>query len=233
MLQIKSLVKDYGEGEILVRALDHIDLTINEGEMVAIIGPSGSGKSTLMNVLGCLDQASEGIYELDGVTVGSLSENELSEVRNKKIGFIFQSFNLLAKLTALQNVELPLIYAEAGRKERKEAAIKALEKVSLGDRHHHRPNQLSGGQKQRVAVARALVNKPAILLADEPTGNLDSKTSDEVMRLMVDICKRNNQALVIVTHDGSVGQYADKIVSVLDGEVQNIVVKGEKQDEQA
>ncbi len=217
---LKQVSKIYGEGETAVRALNQISLAIERGEYVAIMGPSGSGKSTLMNLIGCLDRPSEGIYLLDGVEVEKASDEELARIRNQKVGFVFQQFNLLARLSALQNVELPLIYAGKGRRARRQLAEAMLEKVGLADRLHHRPNQLSGGQQQRVAIARALVTDPALVLADEPTGNLDSKSGAEIMQLF-DQLHQQGTTLVLVTHDAQIGKHADRMVQLLDGEIIN------------
>jgi len=201
MIQAEDLSKVYQMGNNEVRALDGASFTINKGEMVAIMGPSGSGKSTLMSIIGCLDVPTGGKYLLDGVAVENLDESQLAEVRGRKIGFVFQQFNLLARTSALENVMLPLTYAGFAGKEREDRARKALERVGLGERTHHAPNELSGGQQQRVAIARALVNEPAILLADEPTGALDSKTGVEIMELFQSLYKDNGQTVILVTHD--------------------------------
>lgn len=218
MLTVKNLRKVYGQGEISVIALKSVDFTINKGEFVSIMGPSGSGKSTLMNILGCLDKATSGTYELDGQAIESVPTNELAETRNKKIGFVFQSFNLLPKLTALKNVELPLIYMGLSKEERNKRAIEALERVGLSDRIHHHPNEMSGGQKQRVAVARALATNPSIILADEPTGNLDSHSTDDVLKLFEKLNKEG-KTIIIVTHEDDVAQRTKRMLLFRDGEL--------------
>jgi len=218
MIKVESLNKIYENGRIQVAALKNINLTVSQGEFVAIMGASGSGKSTLMNILGCLDRANSGKYFLEQVNVSSLNDDELAKIRNLKIGFVFQAFNLLPKLTALENVELPMIYAGAKHKERREKALAALDKVGLSDRVLHLPNELSGGQKQRVAIARALVNSPSILLADEPTGNLDSKSSEEIMGIFQ---KLNDEGvtIVMVTHEPEIAHHTKRIVTFKDGEI--------------
>ncbi len=203
-------------GTEIVHALRGVSLEIARGEYVAIMGPSGSGKSTMMNMLGCLDTPTEGTYELNGTQVSQMNDNHLAEVRNREIGFVFQTFNLLARSTALRNVELPLIYAGVPAYERRQIALNALTQVGLADRVHHRPNELSGGQRQRVAIARALVNSPAILLADEPTGNLDSKTGNEIMALFEDLWRKGN-TIIVVTHEEDIARHANRIVRLHDG----------------
>lgn len=216
LIEINQLRKNYEIGDLLVPALNGIDLQIDQNEYVAIMGPSGSGKSTLMNILGCLDTPSSGTYKFRGRNVSDLNDDELSRMRNREIGFIFQNFNLLPKMTSLQNVELPLMYAGVPRAERRERAIEALEKVSLADRMDHKPSELSGGQRQRVAVARALVTKPGILLADEPTGALDSKTGVEIMSLFDELHKEGN-TLIVITHEREVAEYSRRIIFIKDG----------------
>lgn len=216
MLSIRNLGKTYGKGEIAVEALKKINLTIEKGEFVSIMGPSGSGKSTLMNIVGCLDRSSCGNYVLDDVDVSKMSDNDLAEIRNKKIGFVFQSFNLLPRISALKNVELPMVYSGVSSRERKERAVEALSRVGLLDRMDHKPNEMSGGQKQRVAIARALVNRPTIILADEPTGNLDSVTSEEIMAQFQQL---NNEGVtvLIVTHEPDIAEHTKRIVTFADG----------------
>jgi putative ABC transport system ATP-binding protein len=217
LIDIRDVTKTYDMGaEAQVRALDGVSVSIAGGDYVAIMGPSGSGKSTLMNLIGCLDTPSSGSYRLKGVEVASLNDDELARIRNREIGFIFQTFNLLPRADALQNVELPLIYAGLGRRERRQRAVESLGAVGLGDRMHHRPNEMSGGQRQRVAIARALVNRPSILLADEPTGNLDSKTGQEILALMDDLHHRGN-TIILVTHDEELSHRAARVVRLRDG----------------
>ncbi len=218
MITLKNIRKTYLVGNEEVHALDGVSLSIEEHEFVAIIGSSGSGKSTLMNIIGCLDNADQGDYYIDGQNISDLSEKELGKMRNRKIGFIFQQFNLIAKLDAFENVELPLIYQGMGGKERKIRVEEALEKVGLQDRMHHRPNQLSGGQQQRVAVARALVTSPTLILADEPTGNLDSKSSHDIMKLIQELHKQGN-TIVLITHDTDIAKKAPRQVRLLDGKI--------------
>jgi putative ABC transport system ATP-binding protein len=220
VIDINKIGKTYKIGEVVVNALETIDLKIEKGEYVALMGPSGSGKSTLMNILGCLDTPSRGSYKLNGIDVSHMTDNELAEIRNKEIGFIFQTFNLLPRNSSLENVALPLVYAGIGKPERLETAKKALVSVGLGDRVEHKPNELSGGQRQRVAIARALVNKPAIILADEPTGNLDTKTSYEIMDLLEEIHKKGN-TVIIVTHEEDIAKRAKRIVRLRDGIVES------------
>ncbi len=218
LINLHSLTKTYKLGPQNIEVLKGIDLSVESGEFVAIMGPSGSGKSTLMNIIGCLDQATSGTYELGGENITNLSEVQLSKIRNKSIGFVFQQFQLLPRLTALKNVELPLVYAGVKKRERREMALAALEKVGLADRVDHLPNELSGGQKQRVAIARALVNNPSIILADEPTGALDTKTSTSIMELLVDLNK-DGSTIVVVTHDEEVAAYTNRTIIVRDGEI--------------
>jgi len=221
MITFHDVSKIYRIGGSEVRALDRASMQIEEGEFVSIVGPSGSGKSTMMNIIGCLDMADEGTYTLDGQAIEAYSELELSRIRNKKIGFIFQSFNLIGNMTAAENIELPLIYQRMPKNERKERVTEALEKVRLEGRGTHRPNELSGGQQQRVAIARAIATCPSLFLADEPTGNLDSKTGDEIMNLFLELHEQGN-TIVLITHDDSVARQAKRSIHILDGRVKEV-----------
>jgi len=219
LIETDHLEKRYEVGDSIVHALDRVSLQIHQGEFVAVMGPSGSGKSTFMNVIGCLDVPTAGTYRLDGIDVGSMSRDALAEIRNEKIRFVFQGFNLLARTTALENVEVPLLYNKDGSKNRRERALDALRTLGLEDRRHHHPNQLSGGQQQRVAIARALVNNAPLVLADEPTGNLDTKTSIEIMELFVRLNEEKNITIVLVTHEPDISAYSKRIIHFLDGKL--------------
>jgi len=221
VIDAKNLTKIYSMGEVEVNALNGLDMQVKHGEVVSIMGPSGSGKSTLMNILGCLDKPTDGEYFLDGENVAGMTDNQLADIRNRKVGFIFQSFNLLPRSSALTNVELPLRYRSTNGFDRKELAKKSLEAVGLGDRLNHRPSELSGGQQQRVAIARALVNDPAIVMADEPTGNLDSKSGTEIMELLLGLNKKLGTTLIIVTHDPEIARHASRIIYIRDGRVED------------
>ncbi len=223
MIDIQELCKFYQVGDDKVRALDHASLHIYPKEFVSIIGPSGSGKSTLMNIIGCLDTADAGLYKLDGLPIQAYTENELAHIRNKKIGFVFQSFNLIPKLTAWENVELPLIYQKVRRRERQQRVKEALERVHLLQRSGHLPTELSGGQQQRIAIARALVTRPSLILADEPTGNLDSKTSREIMDIFHELHQAGN-TIVLITHDNDVARQAERALHILDGRITEVNV---------
>jgi putative ABC transport system ATP-binding protein len=220
LIEVEHIAKVYRMGDVEVHALRDVSLAIAEGESVAVMGPSGSGKSTLMNVLGCLDRPSAGAYRLAGQEVSKLDRNQLARVRNRTLGFVFQSFNLLSRTSALENVELPLLYAGVSSRERHKRAREALERVGLGDRFHHHPNQMSGGQQQRVAIARALVTRPHLMVADEPTGNLDSRTSVEIMALFQEL-GRSGITLLLVTHEPDIARYASRVVVMRDGLVQS------------
>jgi putative ABC transport system ATP-binding protein len=220
LIKITNIKRDFELGNEIVYVLKGIDLEIHKGEYVALMGPSGSGKSTLMNILGCLDTPTSGTYILNGKDVSQMKDNELAEIRNKEIGFVFQTFNLLPRTTALDNVALPMIYAGYSKPERNKRAVEVLEQVNLADRMDHQPNQLSGGQRQRVAVARALVNKPSIILADEPTGNLDSKTSVEIMKLFNEI-HANGNTVILVTHEEEIAAYAHRVIRLRDGLIES------------
>ena len=218
LISLKNIHKIYNVGGEEVRALDGIDLNIQENEYLAIMGPSGSGKSTLMNMIGCLDTPTSGLYEFEGEMVQVMDDAQLASIRNRKIGFVFQTFNLLPKATAQHNVEIPLVYANIRKDQRAEMASKALDSVGLSDRSHHKPNELSGGQRQRVAIARALVNNPSIILADEPTGNLDSKSGHEIMNILDDLHDRGN-TIILVTHEDEIAQHAHRVIRLFDGKI--------------
>ena len=220
VVEARGLTKVYKMGEVEVEALRGATLKIERGEALAIMGPSGSGKSTLMNILGCLDRPTAGEYLLDGSSVASFNDDQLAHIRNHKVGFVFQSFNLLSRQSALSNVELPLRYSGLANGRRRERALEALETVGLGDRVHHRPTELSGGQQQRVAIARAIVNDPAIIMADEPTGNLDSKVGGEIMRTLLGLNKQRGTTLIVVTHDAAIGEQTGRIIHIRDGLVE-------------
>lgn len=221
IIQLSDIRRTYRMGSEIIRALDGVDLEIKQNQYVAIMGPSGSGKSTLMNILGCLDTPSSGQYFLNGTDVSRMGDGELARIRNKEIGFVFQTFNLLSRSSSLENVAMPLVYAGLGKKARIDRATEVLASVGLGDRVHHKPNELSGGQRQRVAVARALVNDPSIILADEPTGNLDTKTSYEIMSLFEDLHQLGN-TLILVTHEEDIAQYAETVIRLRDGKIESI-----------
>jgi putative ABC transport system ATP-binding protein len=216
MIELESVTKIYQMGEVELRALNNVSLRIEAGDLVAIMGPSGSGKSTMMNILGCLDIPTDGTYRLDGADVGTLSDNQLAEIRNRKIGFVFQSFNLIPRTSAVRNVELPMVYAGIG--DRRTRATEALEKVGLGNRAKHMPSELSGGQQQRVAIARAIVTDPIMVLADEPTGNLDSASTNEIMKLLVEL-NDTGRTVVLITHEDEVASFAKRIIKLRDGQV--------------
>jgi putative ABC transport system ATP-binding protein len=218
LINLSKIKRHYDVGGEIVRALDGVDVIIKQNEYISIMGPSGSGKSTLMNMIGCLDSPSEGIYEFEGELVHEMDDNQLASIRNRKIGFVFQTFNLLPKATALRNVEVPLIYANMSRKDRINKAEKALISVGLKERMHHKPNELSGGQRQRVAIARALVNDPSILLADEPTGNLDSKSGVEIMKIL-DLLHDSGNTIILVTHEEYIADHADRTIHLFDGKI--------------
>ena len=219
LIHIENMKKIYNPGENEVRALDGIDLDIEKGDLVAIVGHSGSGKSTLMNMLGCLDTPTSGKYVLDGQGVASMTDNQLADVRNKEIGFIFQGFNLISNLDAVENVELPLVYRGVSKNERKQLAMEALKSVGLEDRMKHKPNEMSGGQQQRVAVARAVAAKPPIILADEPTGNLDTKSTQEIMEILKEL-HRSGRTVIIITHDEEIASQAHRVIRILDGRIE-------------
>jgi putative ABC transport system ATP-binding protein len=222
LIQLEDITKTYQMGETQVHALRGVSYTVRKGDLLAIMGPSGSGKSTLMNIIGCLDRPSTGRYLLDGKAVSAYDRNQLAEIRNKKIGFVFQNFNLLARTSSLENTELPLLYSDVPAKKAREMALFSLEQVGLKGREDHKTNQLSGGEKQRVAIARALVNRPSVILADEPTGNLDTRTGEEIMKIFTELNKSQGITVVLVTHDPEIAEVAEKVLYIRDGVIEKI-----------